>query len=368
MLAHRTKPERRQAILSTARRTNHGSGPGGRTDLEAPPLVIGTGVQKHRVPRCWLAMVVASACLTFAAHAAAGPLLKIDKAKLKAAFHCTREVANASREPIMLSTGTLSSGTGLYGGLKGALDAYRHPVCYVDYPHFTTADIQNSVQYLVYGIRKMAHIAGRPGAVYGISQGALLPRVALTYWPRLRRKVTDVVAVAGTQHGTTVASFPCSSANPCPPAIWQQAAGSNFLKALNRQPDESPGKASWTTVRTLDDELVQPQTGKHPTSALNGAANLVIQSVCPDRHTSHIGAVFDSVSFAALVDAVAHKGPARVSSLPGDVCSHEYAPGLDEQLIDAVLAALPGELAEQLALVPKVNHEPRVRGWLKRGP
>jgi hypothetical protein len=215
-------------------------------------------------------------------------------------------------------------------------------------------------------------MAGRPGAVYGISQGALLPRVALTYWPGLQRKVTDVIALAGTQHGTTVdLGLGCSSASPCPPAFWQQFAGSNFLKALNRQPDESPGKTSWTTVRTLDDQVVQPQTGKHPTSALKGAANLVIQSVCPGRHTSHIGAVFDSVSFAALVDAVAHKGPARVSRLPGDVCSHRYAPGLNEQVIDAVLAALEdpsGPFVGQLALVPKVHHEPRVRGWVKRRP
>jgi triacylglycerol lipase len=329
-------------------------------------------MQKHRVPRRWLAMVGALACLTFAAPAAAGPPLKIDKAKLEAAFHCTGEITNASSEPIMLSTGTLGTGTGLYGALKGAFDAYGHPVCYVDYPDFTTADVQDSVQYLVYGIRQMARIAGRPGVVYGISQGALLPRIALTYWPGLQRKVTDVIALAGPQHGTTATlGLGCSSANPCPPAFWQQKAGSNFLKALNRQPDESPGKTSWTTVRTLDDQVVEPQTGKHPTSALKGAANIVIQSVCPGRHTSHIGAVFDSVSFAALVDAVAHKGAARVSRLPSDVCSHHYAPGLNEQLIDGLLAALEdpsGPFVGELALVPKVNHEPRVRGWVKRRP
>jgi len=324
------------------------------------------------VSRCWLATVGALACLTFAAPAAAGPPLKIDKAKLEAAFHCTEGVTNASSEPIMLSTDTLGTGTGLYGGLKGALDAYGHPVCYVDYPDLTTADVQDSVQYLVYGVRRMARLAERPGAVYGISQGALLPRIALTYWPGLQRKLTDVIALAGPQHGTTAdLGLGCSSGSPCAPALWQQLAGSNFLKALNRQPDESPGKTSWTTVRTLDDQIVQPQTGKHPTSALKGAANLVIQSACPGRHTSHIGAIFDSVSFAALVDAVAHKGPARVSRLPGDLCSHHYAPGLNEQVIDAVLTGLEdpsGPFVGELALVPKVNQEPRVRWWAKRRP
>jgi triacylglycerol lipase len=324
-------------------------------------------MQKLGALRFWLAAVGALSCLAFAGPAAAAPPLKVDRAELEAAFHCDGKIANASSEPVMLSTGTLATGVDLFNSLQGAFDAYPHPVCYVDYPDFTTADIQDSVQYLVFGIRRMARMAGRPVAVYGISQGALLPRVALTYWPRLARKVTDVIAIAGTEHGTTVdLGLVCSSGGLCPPAFLQQAAGSNFLRGLNRQPDESPGKTSWTTVRTLDDELAQPQTGKHPTSELKGAANLVIQEVCPGRHTSHIGAVYDSVSFAALVDAVTHRGPARTSRLPGDVCSHKYATGLDEGQTDAVLAASLGVLLSHLPLVPKVAREPRVRGWVKR--
>jgi triacylglycerol lipase len=321
------------------------------------------------VVRFCLATIGAVSCLMLAAPAVAAPPLKVDRAELAAAVHCDRKLANASKTPIMLSTGTLSAGGDLYGSLQDAFDAYPHPVCYVDYPDFTTADIQDSVQYLVFGVRKMSRMAGRPVAIYGISQGALLPRVALTYWPRLRRKVTDVIGVAGTHHGSTVdTGLVCSSDGLCPPAFLQQAAGSNFLTALNRQPDESPGRTSWTTVRTLDDELAQPQTGAHPTSELKGAANLVIQGVCPGRHTSHIGAVYDSVSFAALVDAVAHRGPARASRLPGDVCSHKYATGLDEAETDAVLRASLGVLLGRVPLVPKMAQEPRVRGWVKRRP
>lgn len=329
--------------------------------------MVTSGIQKRRALRFWLAMVGALSCSTLAPTATAAPPLSVDKATLKAAFHCSGKIANASRKPIMLSTGTFGTGGDLHGVLQGAFDKYRHPVCYVDYPDFTTADVQDSVQYLVFGLRKMARLAGRPVAVYGISQGGLLPRIALTYWPGLRRKVTDVIAVAGTQHGTTVVlGGLCSSTSPCPPALWQQAAGSNFLKALNRQRDETPGRTAWTTVRTLDDEVVQPQTGKHPTSALKGAANLVIQAVCPGRHATHVGAVFDSVSFAALVDAVGHKGPARASRLPDDVCSHKYAPGLDEQRTDAVLAASTAVLLGRIGLVPRVSEEPRVRRWVKR--
>ena len=222
--------------------------------------------------------LIAVIALLFAATASAkppaGPRLTVSKADLAAAFHCPRPVENATDTPIMLVTGTGASGEQAYLIGEGAFEAYGHPVCYVDFPDFTTADIQVSVQYLVYGLRREAALSGRKVAVFGISQGGLLPRFALTYWPDLRSKVSDVLAAAGTQHGSNVGKVsgnPCSAANPCTPAGWQQQKGSNLLNALNSQPDETPGNVSYTTVRSLTDETVQPQGGKHPTSALDGS-------------------------------------------------------------------------------------------------
>lgn len=158
----------------------------------------------------------------------------------------------------------------------------------------------------------------------------------------------------------------CAASNPCPPAVWQQAAGSRLLEALNSQLVEAPGPTAWTTVRSSTDEVVQPQTGKHPTSALKGATNILIQSVCPGRVTTHIGTAVDSVAFAAFVDAISHKGPAQVSRLPSDVCSHPYAPGLDENMTTAFLAGSSTLIPTQEADVPKVPAEPKVRAYVKR--
>jgi hypothetical protein len=252
--------------------------------------------------------------------------------------------------------------------LEGAFDAFGHPVCDVDFPDYTTADIQVSVQYLVYAIRRMYREAGRKIAIVGISQGGLLPRFALTYWPSLRPMVTDVLAAAGTQHGTTVGAGSCSATVPCPPAYWQQAAGSNLLKALNSQPLEAPGPTAWTTVRSETDEAVQPTTGPHPTSALKGATNILIQAICPGRVVTHIGTAFDSVTFAAFADALSHKGAAKVSRLPADVCTHPYAPGLNEELASTFLSGSGNLIATQEAGVPRVTAEPKVRAYVKRLP
>ncbi|HEY6636074.1 MAG TPA: hypothetical protein VIZ61_00190 [Solirubrobacterales bacterium] len=304
---------------------------------------------------------------------ASGPRLTVPVGDLDAAVKCPIDPTNASVTPVMFVTGTGATGDQGYLIGQAAFQAYGHPVCYVNFPDFTTADIQTSVQYLVYGLRKEFALAHRKVAVIGISQGGLLPRFALTYWPDLRRKVSDVVAAAGTQHGTNIGIGGCSATSPCAPADWQQIKGSHLLRAINSQPDETPGNVSYTTVRSLTDETVQPQGGRHPTSSLDGAGNILIQGVCPGRTTSHIGTAVDSVTFAAFVDAVAHKGKgkagaARASRFPPDVCSHPYAAGLDEAQTTGFLTAAGGLISNQGSQVPKVPAEPRVRKVFKRVP
>ena len=319
--------------------------------------------------RACVALATLTACLATAGAAqAVEPKLTVSHARLAAALHCTDGVDHATRTPLMLVTGTGVGGDEAYAIAKPALDAYGAPACYVNFPHHTTADVQVSVQYLVYGLREMSRRSGRKVAVFGVSQGGLLPRIALTYWPSLRGKVSDVVAAAGTQHGTTVGRVgKCRrSHDGCIPAGFQQAAGSHFLKALNARGDETPGRTSWTTVRSTTDETVQPQTGKHPTSALDGASNIVIQKVCPGRTTSHFGTAVDSVTFATIVDAIEHRGPAKASRFPADVCSHPYAPGLDEAATSALLDAGSSLATSRGENEPRVKREPRVRSWVKR--
>src|SRR4051812_14773652 len=82
----------------------------------------------------------------------------------------------------------------------------EHPSCYLDFPQQTTGDVQIAAEYVAYGIRSVAARSGRRIAVYGISQGAVLPRMALTYWPSTQRLVSDAVLLGGPQHGVTRAA------------------------------------------------------------------------------------------------------------------------------------------------------------------
>jgi hypothetical protein len=309
-----------------------------------------------------LALAIAFSLLLAGTAGAAEPRLRTSAKKLAAAYHCPVPI-KGKKTPIMLVTGTGYTGDEAYAIGKPAFDTLGNPVCYVNFPFRTTGDIQVSVEYLVYGIRRMEKRVGskRKIAIFGVSQGGLLPRWALTYWPSLRKRVGDVVAVAGTQHGTTVGT--CSKKEPCTPAGWQQKRRSHLLAALGREPDETPGNSiGWTTVRSSTDEVVQPQTGANPTSSLDGASNILIQNVCPTRSVSHLGSAIDSVTFAAFVDAITHRGPAQTSRIPANVCDTPYAPGIGAPPSPPKVAAA----ADESQTAPLVKKEPAVRSYAKR--
>ena len=189
-----------------------------------------------------LALVAGLALMIPAGASASGPKLTVSQADLEAAFRCPIDPTNATKTPVMFVTGTGATGDQGYLIGQSAFEHYGHPVCYMNFPDFTTADIQVSVEYLVYGLRREYKMAGRKVAVIGISQGGLLPRFALTYWPDLRKKVSDVVAAAGTQHGTSL----LAAARPHTVHSGELAAGTSLQPA---QGDQRPARReSWRRV------------------------------------------------------------------------------------------------------------------------
>ncbi len=302
------------------------------------------------------------------------PRLRTPRAELNAALTCPAGLAKTKREPVLLVHGTGGAGHEAWAGavnLQAALRNAGLASCYVTLPDYALADLQVSVEYVVAAIRTVYKRTGRRIAIYGLSQGALLPRWALTYWPSLRTKVADAVIVSGPQRGTTWgASRPTIDAfcaTGCPPAFIQQTQGSHLLAAINHQPDQTPGGLRWTTVRSLTDELVQPQDGPAPTAALDGASNIAIQRICPGREVRHSATVYDSVAYAALLHAVRSHRSTTPARLPDGVCEHRFAPGLDDATVDQLVAARTSNTrARALAYQPKVTAEPPVRSYALR--
>jgi hypothetical protein len=297
-----------------------------------------------------------------------GPALDVAPAQLRASLKCTAGVGQPGPEPVLLNPATGVTAEQNYSwNWERALNALGIEWCAYTPPHHTLDDIQVSGQYLVYAIRTMHAMAGRRIAILGHSQGAMSMRWALRFWPDTRAMVDDVIGFAGTNHGTTQAGL-CPTG--CPPADWQQFAGSSFITALNSYAETFPG-ISYTEVYSRWDEVAKPADNDRGTSSLHTGGgmitNVAIQDLCPRDPDEHllIGTV-DPVAYALAIDALTHPGPADPGRVPRSVCSQLTMPGVNPlNLANYIqsLAAAPGLLATTAGLirlpgVPEVQSEP----------
>ena len=283
-----------------------------------------------------------------------GPRLTVPARALKAALKCPQAVG--SREPVLLVHGTTSNPTVAWSvGLQPLLSERGHVVCTVTLPEVATGRIDVAGEYVVSSIRRMAARFDRPVNVIGHSQGGMLPRWAIKWWPDVRSLVGDVIGLASSNHGTPVAAALCTRA--CSAAGWQQSPRSRFLAALNAA-DETPGRLSYSVVSSQTDTTVPP-----PSPELRGEAddsNTAIQAICPGREVSHTQVLYDAVSVALVVDALTHVGPARASRLSAGVCERKLADGIDPAAVEEQEAAAGALTGTSLAAAERLGAEPQV--------
>jgi hypothetical protein len=311
-----------------------------------------------------------------------GPALSVPAAKLRAALTCHGTLRGSRKEPVLLSPATGVTAKQNYSwNYERAFTAQHRPWCAVTMPYRTLGDIQIAGEYLVHAIRTMHARAQRRIAVLGHSQGGMSMRWALRFWPDTRSMVDDVIGMAGSNHGTTVRTACVPGRTSCPPAVWQQAATARFIAALNSGAETFRG-ISYTEIFTHTDEVVQPNsTDAGSSSALHTGAgritNVATQDICPTDTYEHLNVgTIDPVSYALVMDALKHRGPARPARIDRAVCQRTYQPGVDPasaNTYEQVLASAPGLVAvgtpfANVVGAPEVKSEPRLRCYtLARG-
>ena len=257
----------------------------------------------------------------------AGPELSVPTRQLAAALSCGRGVDNAARAPVLLVHGTGATVRENWSwNYQPAFDSLDIPWCAVQMPERGDGDIQVNAEYVLYAIRDMHRRAGRKISIVGHSQGGMVPRWPLRFWPDTRAMVDDQIGFAPSNHGTTQ-SRPSASA-PASPAGWQQSDRSNFLRALNSVKETFAG-ISYTAVYTRMDEIVTPPEAGALRTGDGRITNVAIQDICPVQVADHflIG-LTDTVAFALALDALNHDGPASVERVARKGCSQDPIPGL----------------------------------------
>ena len=287
-----------------------------------------------------------------------GPPLSVTAESLAASLSCPSS-SGARPESVLLVHGTATNSAESWSwNYVRALPGLGFVVCTVDLPDRSLGDIQVATEYVVYAVREMAARFGRPVDVIGHSQGGLEARWALRWWPGLRRLVDDDVSLGTPNHGTSDADWYCRGRS-CPPAVQQLRTDSRFLAALN-QGDETPGDVSYTTVASLDDEVVRPVQSP----ALVGAVNVVVQDLCPGRPVHHAGFLHDAATFAVVLDALTRPGPADPEAFDPAVCTAPWMPGVVEPFTGNVifygnalvaLAGYPDDVEAEPPVAPYAN-------------
>jgi triacylglycerol esterase/lipase EstA (alpha/beta hydrolase family) len=331
--------------------------------------------------RCWTVLVCTVAVLLgsqgLAAAAPAtggyapldqrGPALSVPAAQLAASLTCNGPVTKGGRAPVLLLPGTtMDPQVGFSWNYERAFDRLGWRWCAVTLPGDATGDIQVAGEYVVSALRTLSKQAGQRVDVVGWSQGGMVGRWALRFWPDTRTMVDDLVGLSPSNHGTTVADLACQTS--CNPAFWQQRSISAFTAALNSGA-ETFGGISYTSAYTRLDEVVVPNVGPTPSSALRtGAgriANIATQDVCPANAADHfaIGS-YDPVGYAIAIDALTHDGPAVRSRIPVTTCLQPFQPGVDPATFATDYAAFLAYAADSSGNAADVPAEPALRPYV----
>lgn len=306
----------------------------------------------------WLA---APALADYAPVDQPGPPLSVPTAQLHAALSCSGPLGGSAREPILLVPGTTLNPQSDFGwSWEPQLRAMGWPYCTVDLPGNAMGDIQIAGEYVVYAIRAMHASSGQRVEIVGHSQGGMVPRWALRFWPDTRSMVDDLIGLSPSNHGTLDANTICLLT--CAPAIWQQRSNAAFIAALNSIQETFPG-ISYSDVYTNTDEVVVPNFGPAASSSLHGGGgaitNVPIQQVCPLDVTEHIGVgIYDNTAFQIALDALTHPGPADPGRVPRSICLHPLMPSVNPVAFPLEYASTLQTVATTLATYPHTPSEP----------
>jgi triacylglycerol esterase/lipase EstA (alpha/beta hydrolase family) len=316
-----------------------------------------------------LAVPGSALAVTYSPVNTPGAALSVPRAQLSDALRCTAGVSGAAkREAVLMVPGTtLSPDVNFSWNWLRALSAQGIPYCTIRSPGDAMADIQDNGEYLVYAIREMHRRTHRKVQVVGYSQGGMVPRWALRFWPDTRAMVDDVVGLSPSNHGTLDAVALCSVG--CAPAIFQQVTDSKFNQALNSRQETFRG-IDYTVAYSHTDEVVVPNTdegaGSSPLRTGDGArANIATQQICPANVADHLAmGSYDPVAYAIAIDALSHPGPAVASRVDRSVCTRLTQPGVNQATFATDYAAYAAYIARVLATYPHVSSEPPLRCYV----
>ncbi|KAA1069762.1 hypothetical protein PGT21_032964 [Puccinia graminis f. sp. tritici] len=236
------------------------------------------------------------------------------------AMVCPRGIANKTGGIIFLVHGASTTGANTWSGSPFneplANSGPGYDICWVNLPWKGLGDIQQSAEYVAFGIKyfsSLSHASGNKINVIGHSQGSGSSiQWALTFWPSIKPLVLNFFSIGGTFQGTIEATPMCFLENlwgGCLPSPLQLKPKSKYMKAQNSEVDEHSGanaQVKTISIFSIYDQVLQWEGGEGKTSFLKGATMLNLQSekLCGKGHVvGHLGIVEDMATLK-IIEAI----------------------------------------------------------------
>jgi triacylglycerol lipase len=181
------------------------------------------------------------------------------------------------------------------GTMAARLRSAGRRVEVVDLPDRGTGDLRASARALGAAVDRTG--AARVDLV-GYSAGGVVVRLWLAD-PVEALRARRVVLLGTPNHGTELAGAAAALGPGLCGSICQLAPGSALLAELNRGDETPPGPRFFSIWTALDQTVVPPAT-----AALDGAANIRVQDVCPSARLGHGDLVTSPLALGLVVEAL----------------------------------------------------------------
>ena len=216
-------------------------------------------------------------------------------------------------DPVVLVPGTFDATS--WASIAPALAQRGYCVSTINYGNAGTADIVQSAHQLArYVDRLLKRTGAHKVAIVGHSEGGLMPRYYIKFLGGAD-KVSALVGLAPSNHGTTNPLALVGALNGCTACAQQVAWGSAFLDRLNTG-DETPGPVNYTDIETEYDQVVLPYTSAFLTGPRARVTNITLQGRCPSDTVGHLGITSDPVALQWVENALGRDGPANPAFVP----------------------------------------------------
>lgn len=291
---------------------------------------------------------------------------------LEAALKCSESFGpNSGRAVLFVPGATQTVESNFSWNYLPAMDKAGISWCAIDLPFSNTGELQIASEYITHAIRKMFSTTGTKIAIVGFSQGGVMPRWSLKYFPDTRGMVEDMIGIAAANHGLIETNLLCAPpVIGCITSFTQIAVGAKWLDALNIGGETFKG-IDYTQIYTRTDDVAVPNFDEaNGVSSLRtgegNKVNIATQDVCITNVADHfVVGSFDPVSYAIVKDALDHPGTAsldRVAALAPGLCLEPAMPGANPMTFPIDFASkMMSTFAQSVSLQPKSTSEPALK-------